>query len=78
MRTLFGAAIGALIGGRLSDKYGRKFIYTYNLLIYIVGALFIIFAMNFPMLLAGFLIMGLSVGAGVPASWSYIAEMAHP
>ncbi|MDT2758702.1 MFS transporter [Enterococcus xiangfangensis] len=74
----FGAAIGALIGGRLSDKYGRKFIYTYNLLIYIFGALFIIFAMNFPMLLAGFLIMGLSVGAGVPASWSYIAEMAHP
>ncbi len=74
----FGAAFGALIGGRLSDKYGRKFIYTYNLLIYIFGALFIIFALNFFMLLAGFLIMGLSVGAGVPASWSYIAEMAHP
>ncbi|MGO3792630.1 MAG: MFS transporter [Enterococcus gilvus] len=74
----FGAAVGALVGGRLSDKFGRKFIYTYNLLIYMLGALFIIFAMNFPMLLAGFLIMGLSVGAGVPASWSYIAEMAHP
>jgi len=74
----FGAAIGALIGGRLADKFGRKFIYTYNLLVYMIGALFIIFAMNFPMLLAGFLIMGLSVGAGVPASWSYIAEMAEP
>ncbi|MGK0605977.1 MFS transporter [Enterococcus gilvus] len=74
----FGAAVGALVGGRLADKFGRKFIYTYNLLVYIFGALFIIFAMNFPMLLAGFLIMGLSVGAGVPASWSYIAEMAHP
>lgn len=74
----FGAAIGALIGGRLSDKYGRKFIYTYNLLVYMFGALFIIFAINFPMLLAGFLIMGLSVGAGVPASWSYIAEQAAP
>lgn len=74
----FGAAVGALIGGRLSDKFGRKFIYTYNLLIYMFGALFIIFAMNFPMLLTGFLIMGLSVGAGVPASWSYIAEMAQP
>lgn len=74
----FGAAVGALVGGHLSDKFGRKFIYTYNLLIYMFGALFIIFAMNFPMLLVGFLIMGLSVGAGVPASWSYIAEMAHP
>ncbi|MDU5511729.1 MFS transporter [Enterococcus gilvus] len=74
----FGAAVGALVGGRLADKFGRKFIYTYNLLVYMFGALFIIFAMNFLMLLAGFLIMGLSVGAGVPASWSYIAEMAHP
>lgn len=74
----FGAAVGALVGGQLADKFGRKFIYTYNLLVYMFGALFIIFAMNFPMLLAGFLIMGLSVGAGVPASWSYIAEMAHP
>lgn len=29
----FGAAIGALIGGPLCDKYGRKFIYTYDLLV---------------------------------------------
>ena len=27
-----GAAIGAIIGGFLADKYGRKFIFTYNLL----------------------------------------------
>ena len=26
----FGSAIGALIGGHLSDKYGRKVIYTKN------------------------------------------------
>lgn len=29
----FGAALGALIGGPLCDKYGRKFIYTYDLLV---------------------------------------------
>lgn len=74
----FGSAVGALIGGHLTDKYGRKIIYTYNMLVYMVGTLFIIFAMNFPMLLAGFLITGLSVGAGVPASWTYISEMADP
>ncbi|EAF4051384.1 MFS transporter [Listeria monocytogenes] len=74
----FGSAIGALIGGHLADKYGRKFIYTYNMLVYMLGVTIIMFAMNFPMLLIGFLVAGLSVGAGVPASWTYISEMADP
>ncbi len=74
----FGSAFGALIGGHLADKYGRKFIYTYNMLVYILGVAIIMFSMNFAMLLAGFLITGLSVGAGVPASWTYISEMADP
>lgn len=69
-----GAAIGAIIGGFLADKYGRKFIYTYNMLIYMLGVLFIVFSMSFPMLLTGFLITGISVGVGVPASWTYISE----
>lgn len=70
----FGAAIGAIIGGFLADKYGRKTIYTYNMLVYMLGVAIVIFAVNFPMLLAGFLITGISVGAGVPASWTYISE----
>lgn len=70
----FGAAVGALIGGRLSDKYGRKFIYTYNMLVYMLGVLIVMVSFNFPMLLTGFMVTGISVGAGVPASWTYIAE----
>ena len=69
-----GAAIGAIIGGFLADKYGRKAIYTYNMLIYMIGVLLIVFTVNFPMLLAGFLVTGISVGVGVPASWTYISE----
>lgn len=69
-----GAAIGAIIGGFLADKFGRKFIFTYNLLIYMLGVLIVMLSMNFPMLLAGFLITGISVGIGVPASWTYISE----
>lgn len=69
-----GAAIGAIIGGVLADKYGRKFIFTYNLLVYMLGVLLIMFSVNFPMLLAGFLVTGISVGVGVPASWTYISE----
>ena len=69
-----GAAVGAIIGGFLADKYGRKFIFTYNLLVYMTGVLLIMLSMNFPMLLCGFLITGISVGVGVPASWTYISE----
>jgi len=69
-----GAAIGAIIGGFLADKYGRKFIFTYNLLVYMLGVLMVMFSVNFPMLLCGFLITGISVGVGVPASWTYISE----
>ena len=69
-----GAAIGAIIGGFLADKYGRKAIYTYNMLVYMLGVALIMFSVNFPMLLAGFLVTGISVGVGVPASWTYISE----
>lgn len=69
-----GAAIGAIIGGVLADKYGRKFIFTYNLLVYMLGVLLVMLSTNFSMLLAGFLITGISVGVGVPASWTYISE----
>ena len=69
-----GAAIGAIIGGFLADKYGRKAIYTYNMLIYMLGVAFILCSVNFPMLLLGFLVTGISVGVGVPASWTYISE----
>lgn len=70
----FGSAIGALVGGHLSDKYGRKVIYTYDMLVYMLGTIIVALSVNFPMLLVGFLITGLAVGAGVPASWTYISE----
>lgn len=69
-----GAAIGAIVGGFLADKYGRKVIYSYNMLIYMVGVALIMISCSFPMLLAGFLVTGISVGVGVPASWTYISE----
>jgi inositol transporter-like SP family MFS transporter len=72
----FGAAIGAILGGPLCDRFGRKAIYTYDLLVYMAGVLLAACAVNYTMLLAAFLITGIAVGAGVPASWTYIAEQA--
>ncbi|MBU8818560.1 MFS transporter [Mycolicibacterium goodii] len=72
----FGAAIGAILGGPLCDRFGRKAIYTYDLLVYMAGVLLAACAVNYTMLLAAFIITGIAVGAGVPASWIYIAEQA--
>jgi inositol transporter-like SP family MFS transporter len=72
----FGAAIGAILGGPLCDRFGRKAIYTYDLLVYMAGVLLAAFAFNFTMLLVAFIVTGIAVGAGVPASWTYIAEQA--
>ena len=70
----FGAAVGALIGGFLTDKFGRTTIYKYNLLVYAAGVFIAMVAVNLPMVVVGVVLSGLSVGAGVPASWSYISE----
>jgi len=72
----FGAAIGAAVGGPLCDRLGRKFIYTYDLIVFMIGALMVTFSPNFAVLLVGVVLMGIAVGAGVPASWTYIAEEA--
>ncbi|MDR1677562.1 MAG: MFS transporter [Deltaproteobacteria bacterium] len=70
------AAIGALIGGWICDRYGRKLVYTYDLVFYMIGICLIVLAVNFPMLFIGYCIVGLSVGADVVASWTLIAENA--
>jgi inositol transporter-like SP family MFS transporter len=70
------AGVGALVGGWLCDQYGRKRIYQWDLLVYAFGLLWIIFAQEAWMLVAGYVLAGLAVGADVPASWTLIAETA--
>ncbi|MFC4593965.1 MFS transporter [Sphingobium tyrosinilyticum] len=71
-----GAGVGAYIGGRLCDKLGRKKIYQWDMLVYAVGMAMLVFAFAPWMIVVGFLIVGLAVGADIPASWSLIAEQA--
>src|SRR6185437_9797627 len=70
------AGIGALVGGRLCDRVGRKKIYQYDMLFYALGMLWLVFAVPPWMIVVGFILVGLAVGADIPASWSLIAEMA--
>ena len=70
------AGVGALVGGRLCDLYGRKKIYQYDMLFYAFGMLWLVFCTQPWMIVVGFVLVGLAVGADIPASWSLIAEMA--
>jgi inositol transporter-like SP family MFS transporter len=70
------AGIGALLGGILCDRYGRKKIYQYDMLFYAFGMAWLVFASAPWMIVLGFVLVGLSVGADIPASWSLIAELA--
>ena len=70
------AGIGALIGGRLCDMAGRKRIYQWDMLVYAVGMSVLVFAVTPWMIVVGFVLAGLAVGADIPASWTIIAEMA--
>jgi inositol transporter-like SP family MFS transporter len=70
------AGIGALVGGRLCDLFGRKKIYQYDMLFYAFGMLWLVFAIQPWMIVVGFIVVGMAVGADIPASWSLIAEMA--
>jgi inositol transporter-like SP family MFS transporter len=71
-----GAGVGALIGGRLCDIFGRKKIYQYDMLFYAFGMLWLVFAVQPWMIFVGVVLVGLAVGADIPASWSLIAETA--
>jgi inositol transporter-like SP family MFS transporter len=71
-----GAGVGALVGGWLCDRLGRKKIYQWDMLVYAAGMSLLVFATAPWMIVTGFLIVGLAVGADIPASWSLIAEQA--
>ena len=53
------AGIGALIGGVLCDKFGRKKIYQYDMLFYAFGMLWLTFTSSTWMIVVGMVLVGL-------------------
>lgn len=72
----FAVAIGALIGGWLGDRYGRGLVFTYDLVVFVLGTLVIITAPNGIVLTVGVIIVGLAAGADVPTALAVIADHA--
>ena len=55
------AGVGALIGGRLCDLFGRKKIYQYDMLFYAFGMLWLVFSAQPWMIVVGFILVVLAL-----------------
>ena len=71
-----GAAVGALVAGPLTDRFGRKSLLIADAAIYAIGALLSAFTINVGMLLGARTLIGLAVGADSAIATAYIAEFA--
>ncbi|MFS0881523.1 MFS transporter [Metabacillus niabensis] len=71
-------AIGALFGGRLSDKFGRVRVFNIDILLVAIGSILIAFSNSMEMLLIGLIIAGLASGADLPTSLAVITERVSP
>ncbi len=71
-----GAALGALLGGRLADALGRKGSLLVCAGLFLVGALGCAVAPNFEVMLIARIVLGLGVGAAAATCPLFLAEMA--
>jgi MFS transporter, SP family, inositol transporter len=72
----FGVAVGALAGGRLGDRFGRRPVFSITMLLIIAGAVLLATSGSFVPLLVGTLLVGVGTGADLPVSLSTISEAA--
>ena len=72
--TIFGMFIGTAGQGEFSDRFGRRFIYQFNLLLFGVFTILGAFAPSVTLLVACRFIAGLGLGAEQPLAFAYAGE----
>jgi SP family galactose:H+ symporter-like MFS transporter len=76
--VLAGAIVGALTGGSLSDRFGRRVTLLATSIVFIVGAILCAAAMSIAALVVGRIIVGLGIGLACTTVPVYISEVAPP
>ncbi len=76
--TFVGMTIGSLITGFVGDKYGRRFTYQINLLIFGLASLAAAFAQDMPQLIICRFVQGLGLGAEIVVGYSTLTEFVPP
>lgn len=72
---LFGAAFGAMFGGRLSDHHGRRKNILYLAILFIIATLGCTFAPSVELMVTFRFILGLAVGGASVTVPAFLAEM---
>lgn len=73
---LFGAAIGAMLGGRIADGWGRRKTILVLAVTFFVGTLACVFAPTFGVIVVGRVLLGLAVGGASTVVPVFLAELA--
>ncbi|MGA8194691.1 MAG: MFS transporter [Acetobacteraceae bacterium] len=76
--TFIGMTLGSLIAGFLGDRFGRRFTYQFNLMIFGLASIAAAFAPDMQTLIALRFIMGLGLGAEIVVGYSTMTEFAPP
>jgi putative MFS transporter len=72
--TIFGLAIGTAGQGEFSDRFGRRFVYQFNLLFFGLFTIFGALAPNITVLVICRFVAGISLGAEQPLAFAYAGE----
>jgi MFS transporter, putative metabolite:H+ symporter len=76
--TFVGMTLGSLITGFVGDKFGRRFTYQINLLIFGLASLAAALAPNMSVLIACRFLQGLGLGAEIVVGYSTLTEFVPP
>jgi putative MFS transporter len=72
--TIFGMCIGTAGQGQFSDRFGRRFIYQFNLLLFGIFTILGAFAPSVTLLIVCRFIAGIGLGAEQPLAFAYAGE----
>lgn len=73
--AFIGTAMGLLVFGDLSDRFGRRVIFMINLVFFVVASIGAAFAGSFWQLVVVRFVLGLAVGMDIPTSHAFLAEI---
>ena len=76
--TFIGMTLGSLLAGFLGDRYGRRFTYQFNLMIFGLASLAAAFAPDIDWLNALRFVMGVGLGAEIVVGYGTMTEFVPP